>query len=79
MYCKVKKCEMVHKMVRDGNFMKRSLIEGEGGCFIKSEGVGVLHIIFLGNDPPSHKGKGGGSFIKCEGGSFIFGGSIFIQ
>ena len=77
MYCKVKKCEMVHKMVRDGNFMKRSLIEGEGGvfhkrgrgvfhkreggCFIKSEGVGVLHIIFWGNDPPSHKGKGGPS------------------
>ena len=30
MYCKVKRCGMVHKMVRDGDFMKRSLIEGEG-------------------------------------------------
>ena len=49
MYCKVKRCGMVHTMVRDGDFMKRSLIEGEGGgCFIKREGGGC----FI-------KGKGG--------------------
>ena len=35
MYCKVKRCGMVHTMVRDGDFMKRSLIEGEGGVFHK--------------------------------------------